>query len=672
MKLLPLSQRSTSTAAISLVLLGLAGSTHAAPASEVTLHREAPFDAWCVAPLCRQPTAHSSYLNVPAAIAPDATQGLIEQQLRQGLANAIERTAQGALGPAYNTAVADLADALIAVAAGDATRLAKAGGLGASVLRAGLVYRLDAALPASPSCAAPDRLSAIYEGLAVSAALAPLEFPQRSGRVSAACADTARSASRTVDQAVLYAVTPEPLRRAAHQAATTLAEAQRACAAGSPLDATPSVLRGNKVGEIARSLRTLQSAADLPADSPCNKAINAVRAIPADPFDALGRQGLADATIAALDGALGQAQSEVAALIARIGSGAGTPDDLRALAQAIVNGIQAGENAPVLRDALAALVPAVTVGPRGVTVDPKVVLAALAERYGLGEDGTPSIKSLLGLGITPWVFELNGGVPKLNFADAKVVGDLSLGYATGSYGLIARGWVNTYDLSDNRAINDYLHSGGQVDGYWMSKAVAGKLRLELRLSASGEYYDTTTTSTLKGGPKAFDFDSRMVRGSLLAGARYGTPVDRVSGQLLVGGGGQFEAPDTTRIGAKGVSLQSNQSVSGQASGRLAMRVRIVPNILGARLRGDARYYRITRDEMSVNGGSGTKTVTTNTERQRQLELHGRLFLDADVASVAGFVPSIFGGFDYLSIAGSATTTTQFIPLLGVGITRQTW
>ncbi len=54
----------------------------------------------------------------------------------------------------------------------------------------------------------------------------------------------------------------------------------------------------------------------------------------------------------------------------------------------------------------------------------------------------------------------------------------------------------------------------------------------------------------------------------------------------------------------------------------------------------------------------------------QIEAHGRLFLDAEVARLFGFVPSLFAGVDHFSVEtdsqGSNFTT---LPVFGAGIRR---
>jgi hypothetical protein len=271
------------------------------------------------------------------------------------------------------------------------------------------------------------------------------------------------------------------------------------------------------------------------------------------------------------------------------------------------------------------------------------------------------------------VFELNGGLPNVDFTQDKVVADVSVGYASATLGLVGRGWIDTYDLNTSQTHSDYTHTGGSLEGWWLSGNAQSPLRLELRFSGEFDYYDTTTYPLQDSLSQFYDFDSRMGRGTLFVGLRYGSPVDRISAQLLLGGGGQYEDPDTTRFTSGNTfSLNSDDNFSAQASGRLLVRAHIVPQLLGARLKLESTYFNITREELSAVSTMGQLSTTSTVNQDQQLEFHGRLFLDADVASFAGFVPAVFAGLDYLGIQGNTTTISQAIPLVGIGFVRQSW
>jgi hypothetical protein len=165
----------------------------------------------------------------------------------------------------------------------------------------------------------------------------------------------------------------------------------------------------------------------------------------------------------------------------------------------------------------------------------------------------------------------------------------------------------------------------------------------------------------------------MFRGTALVGLRWRAN-DRVSLQVLAGGGGQFETQDSSTAGGQSTySLSEQQNVSAQGSARLLFRWRILPGWLGMRVRADGSYFTITRDTSGVQiAGSGAVTTSQQaTEQDQQAELHGRLFLDADILSFAQFVPSVWGGFDYVGVSGPANSSSSTLPVVGIGIVRHT-
>lgn len=689
-------------AALALALASMATGVHAQPArdaGEVALVPEAPFDRWCVAPLCSAPDRHPSLVKLPAVRPSGATRGLLEERLERALADSLTSAARDAAGPTWNLATVDLVEAVATALVADGDGLAKQGGVGGALIRAGLTYQLDGVVPRDPACGGGERLGAIYEGLALTPVFAPLGFPARRGRVRAACAPTARTTARTVDAAILRALVPDAARADATAVVSAVAEVRARCAGGTSPRAVAAtrVTQPTTVREIADALRALRAtpvpappapaapppadddggvappppeapAPPSPAEQACAKAADALAAIAPERLDPLVKQGLADAPLAGLAEALQAPPAPSMALVTRLGTGTTSAADLRTLAGAIA----APHSTPLVADALAALPDALASVDGSASVDPDAIRAYLGRRYGVDDTGKPALRSLLGLAPTPWVFELNGGVPSADFSQQKVVADVSAGYATKQIGVVGRGWVNTYNIDDSQTHNDYTHAGGALEGWWLSGASA-KLRVELRLSGAFDYYDTTTYPRQDALANFYDYDSRMGRGTAFVGLRYAMPTDRVSAALLAGGGMQYEDPDTTRTtGAVTLGLASQQNVSAQAAARLLVRWHIVPKIVGLRLRGDATYFRITREELTASIGAGSVTTSSTVDQQQQIEVHGRLFLDADVISFGGFIPALFGGVDYIGIQGTSTTTSATVPLVGAGIVRESW
>jgi hypothetical protein len=278
----------------------------------------------------------------------------------------------------------------------------------------------------------------------------------------------------------------------------------------------------------------------------------------------------------------------------------------------------------------------------------------------------------LGLPPTPWLFELNGGLPGIDVANQKFVADGSFGYATSHFGVVARGYVNTYDVRSSSIHDDYLHSGGALEGYWLSGGAESMIRVEIRASVGVDYYDTTSFPKESALSAFVDYDSRMGRAALLLGLRHGAPGDRFWIEALAGGGGQYEDPDTLRINASGLQLSSTQSVTAHGLGRLRLRWQMAPEIVSLRAKLDAAYFRRSRDEVAVVAHAGVLQASITSGVQGQTELHARLALDADIASVLGFVPAIFGGVDVLSIGGDREAASMVAPVLGAGIVRNSW
>jgi hypothetical protein len=72
----------------------------------------------------------------------------------------------------------------------------------------------------------------------------------------------------------------------------------------------------------------------------------------------------------------------------------------------------------------------------------------------------------------------------------------------------------------------------------------------------------------------------------------------------------------------------------------------------------------------VNPATGSVTVSVVEGLATQLEVSSRTFLDADVASVLGFVPGINGGLDYVLLRNGGTVERTVLPVFGAGVRRE--
>jgi hypothetical protein len=302
-----------------------------------------------------------------------------------------------------------------------------------------------------------------------------------------------------------------------------------------------------------------------------------------------------------------------------------------------------------------------------------VVIAFLSERYDVGEGGAAVLKSFLLP--SPWIVELNGGLPTVSFQSLSttIVADGTVGYASKSLGVVGSGGINYSDITTSAGENEGDHPYGSVEAWWISGDPSTRVRFEARLTGGIDYYDTTLIpkNAPPGAAYWIDYDSLMIRATAFAGLRW-KPDPRVSLHVLAGGGGQYETQDSSSAGGKTTySLSSQENVSAQGSARVLLRWRIVPGWIGMRVRGDGSYFTITRDTSGATiTTKGSITVSQqDTEHDEQLELHGRVFVDADALSFAQFVPAIWGGFDFVSVSGPANNSSSTLPVFGIGIVR---
>jgi len=693
---------------------------------EVDLAREPPFDTLCLPPACSGASPLASLLAIPPLLVPTLDYGLVEERLHRAIAGALQDAASAAFGNApIPEPVVDFARTAAAAALGDAAALERLGGLGASALRAALAFEMDRIVPAAPACAGVDRIDALYEGLALSASLWPLKFPLKKGRVPAGCVETAKRAARAVDVAVIDATVPVAMRSSLDPILGAISAVQASCGgvAGaserlvSRWKATEETLRATNIGAIAQSLRHLNGhaqATPMPATSAdadasfapstpnggptvgvsrgdaggataldeaeraCGQALAVIEAADPSSLEAWAQHGFASASLESLvqtlrlpalpcpAGGLCAQSERVLGLVVRLATGQATAGDLRAevqdLARAALDAANINMPSTLLRNAVAALDEAVVVRGGVPTIDPDVVISALAAKYDVDASGSAALRALIGP--TPWLFELNGGLPNVDFAQGKIVADVTLGYSAQRFRIVGRGAVDQYDMSNALLHRDYAHYSGSLEGSWSSNGPPDGVRVELRLSGSFDYYDTTSFPFPIELDRFFDFDSRIARGSGFVGVHYGGRGSRVALDANVGGGAQYEDPDTTTFPGAQLLFKSQTNFSAHASSQALVVWRVFPRVLGFRFRADGKYFDISRSELTVSGA----TPTLSSQQQTQLELQARLFVDIDAAALAGFVPAAWVGSDYLNESGGPRDTSLLVAVVGIGVT----
>ena len=309
------------------------------------------------------------------------------------------------------------------------------------------------------------------------------------------------------------------------------------------------------------------------------------------------------------------------------------------------------------------------VPPLGVAVALCLALASASSRASAQAAAPTESKApeAAPAGPSPWLVDLNLGAPA--FQDyVRLMGDGALGYRTARFGVVTTGGVNYYDLQTTAILTDNLHAWGGVEGYYLTGVPESKLRVRVRASGGVDYYDSTTieAQTTRGSSFQFgDYDSLLIRALVDVGAVWRVN-ERWTLDGHLGGGLQHESYDTTSLDASGVQFVSPTSLSARGTGSLGAKWRFWPQRLRARLYGNASIFQLTRETVSFSASSTGQTQEgLSSTAETQLEARARGSLDLEAFSLAGFLPSVWLGVDYVSSSGASTT----IPSLGLGIVR---
>jgi hypothetical protein len=196
----------------------------------------------------------------------------------------------------------------------------------------------------------------------------------------------------------------------------------------------------------------------------------------------------------------------------------------------------------------------------------------------------------------------------------------------------------------------------------------------VRALARSAYYDTTKINLRPGANVLADETSWMGRGALLGSARY-QPGTRFAAGIWAGVVAQLESYSRLDLGAVNVAAQrvserDESTTSLLLNARLRVQYALLPSILAARLRVNFERFGITRDSQTIQFVAGmAPSVTAPAESASQTEVQTRLFLDADVARVMGFVPSINTGFDYFRLDATSGSRETLVPVFGAGLRR---
>lgn len=668
-------------------------------ADTVTVAPPPPFDRWCIQPLCMDEGAAPAPLKPPPPVMTDALGGYAESKLRAAIAEQIDGWVKEHASEWNTKAVRDLARTAIAALSDDSTALQKSQGLATSLLRAGLVFRLEGALSIDDQCKGAARRDAIYEGLSITRALGALTFPESDKTVLSTCKATAEQTVDAIDGAILRALDPgNELAKIVERGKKLKADVDHAvqvCAAVPPSDpagqsATIKALASAKanptvaaylgvVAAVQVDKASLATWADGPAKT-CADTVGALVGVDVSPFSSAVGKTLAKVDLGALLEKIDTSplscesaactEAKELLLVARNGL------DEKALRTLVAHlrvrlGLtvdESGAFAGALRALDAAIVTTSGLG----SIDPAAFVRTLTAEYGLDEDGHIAPLSLIKPG--PLVFEANGGVPRLKGDDVKFVGDLTLGWKTRQLGIVGNGALSYYDFGTGTGSTDTTRAHGALDAWWMSGDDRTPVRFEARVSGAVDYYDSTYVPVSNDPTAGYfhDEDSTLARGSVLLGLRV-SPSARFLLDLLVGGGMQYESYGYLATNPKDPNVLSDSTaVTGRGNGRVLVRWSVIPQFLSLRGRAEADYFRLTRDLFTVSQINRPLSVTSTTTELEQLEVRARAFLDLDIAKFLGFVPSAWAGFDMVKMRDDAGDVQTTIPVFGLGIVRPTF
>jgi len=690
--------------ALSSALLVTAVALPATAADTVTISTPQPFDRWCIKPLCVDPGAAPPALVVPPIYGDDTITGYAEERLRAVVAAEINAWIAKNAAEWNTKPIRDLARSAITAVLHKDDELKAAQGLGASLLRAGLTLRLEAALPVHSGCEGAPRRDAIYEGLGIARALGVLTFPEAKRQVLTACKPTALAAADAIDGTILRALDPGGELPKMIAAAKKLdgevrrtIEAAKNLAPADPASASKTyaaIVKARANATIAAYVDVvLAAAADKQALDTWTEGPSAVfatevknlLATDVQPLETELGKTLASVDVKAFvdrasidalacDGDACAAAKQLV-LLARKGV---TKETMRELIVEVRTrlGVKVSESS-VFKGVIDALDAAVVSGAEvnaavtAATIDGKKFVRDVLSRYCIDEDGHFSVTCAVAGKPEPLVLEANAGVPRLRSDDLRFTGDLTLGWKTKAIGVIGRGYLSYYDYTTPTGATDNMRTGGSLEAWYRSGDDSSKVRFEARLTGGVDYYDATYNPS---GPAAtsghfHDEDSLLARGTLLVGV-YLQPSAKFMLDLLVGGGGQYESYGYLKTDPADPNVLSDTTaVSGRGNGRLLMRWSFWPSILALRIRAEGSFFRLTRDVFTVAQiGRPLSAGTTSTE-VTQVETSSRAFLDLDFAKLLGFVPAAWGGIDYFQISSDAGDTTISVPILGVGIVR---
>lgn len=266
---------------------------------------------------------------------------------------------------------------------------------------------------------------------------------------------------------------------------------------------------------------------------------------------------------------------------------------------------------------------------------------------------------------SPWLFDVNLGLPRLESGDFALAADGLLGYGTATWGLTGSGAFGVWDTDAGGTNTQTVRDVGALEGFWIAGGEAEPWRLELRLSAGAALYSSTYDPGTTGRGEYHDEDSLMRRATLLAGGRMATT--DWQGVLHLGLGVQHETWDDLTTDPALDLVRSEDHTSLRQEGRLHLRWAALPERLAVRLRAVVSRFAITRSAVVV---SQRGAVDREGSDLTQLEAEARLFLDLEAITLLTVVPAAFAGFDLVTLDGDAGSLQATVPVFGLGLVKR--
>lgn len=608
-----------------LALIGSLG------AGEIAVERRAPFDRWCIAPICSHVgVVHPPVIELPTPVVPAATLGLLESKLLEHVTDDIESTVHEANG--QQRILTDLSRALRSAIESDTSDANRAEGVAGAAVRLALIFAVEDSIASDPQCSSLARYEAIYEGLAASASLAPLTFPGARHSVAPACLPTAQAAAAEVDRVALHVLEPvaAPILDSLGGASEQIASV---CPSAMPL--TIRHLRDS----VVQCRDVLQG--------------YAIERAELDPFEDADLSGFRD---------MRARGTLIARVLSSISAKRRVEADIDVFGLLLARAEErfSGVNRIIFHRLITPLrVSLVKTATGAMSIDTARLLTELKTLYRF------DVLSVAGVDVSAWAVDVSAGFPSLRTADLRVAGDARIGYGGTNFKLLAKGGAKYFDFTKSSVETEDARYYGGLDLSWVTGDAAKRVRVEILFATLVDYIDTTTINhpALPRDLVFGDYDSLLLRGSFLAGLR-ARPLDTLALRVSGGGGATYETHDTTSV-ARGVRFDSVDNTSWQSDGHALVTWGVIPRIMGLRARADASYFAVTIDRLSFASSAGATISRIDT---RRFELSTRLFVDLDVARFGGFAPCAFGGLDLTSLGAGAGSATS--PIAGVALLRR--